>query len=114
MLRHEGACKVNSITLDKAKTPAVSQNDLTGYYDYLAKSLTRVQVTDAAGSSLPQSEALPMGGTAANGTDILGELKGLLGLHIVYGAVLSTLLSKHATLTIMANADRIGTALSRL
>jgi len=57
---------------------------------------------------------LPMGGTAANGTNVLGELKGLPGLHIVDGAVLSTLPSKHATLTIMANADRIGTALSRL
>jgi len=49
---------VSSITLEKAKTPTVSQDDLTGYYGYLAKSLTRVQVTDAAGSSLSQSEAV--------------------------------------------------------
>jgi len=49
---------VSSITLEKAKTPTVSQDELTGYYGYLAKSLTRVQVTDAAGGSLPQSEAV--------------------------------------------------------
>jgi len=49
---------VSSITLEKAKTPTVSQDELTGYYGYLAKSLTRVQVTDAAGSSLSQSEAV--------------------------------------------------------
>jgi D-sedoheptulose 7-phosphate isomerase len=49
---------VNSITLEKAKTPAVSQDDLTGYYGYLAKALTRVQVTDVAGASLSQSEAV--------------------------------------------------------
>jgi hypothetical protein len=57
---------------------------------------------------------LPMGAAAANGTNVLGELKDFPGLHIVDGAVLPTLPSKHGTLTIMANADRIGTALSRL
>jgi len=56
---------------------------------------------------------LPMGGTGANGTNALGELKGLEGLHVVDGAVLPSLPSKHATLTIMANADRIGRALGR-
>jgi choline dehydrogenase-like flavoprotein len=54
-----------------------------------------------------------MGGTGANGTNALGELKGLEGLHVVDGAVLPSLPSKHATLTIMANADRIGRALGR-
>ena len=56
---------------------------------------------------------LPMGGAGANGTNALGELKGLEGLHVVDGAVLPSLPSKHATLTIMANADRIGRALGR-
>lgn len=56
---------------------------------------------------------LPMGGRAANGTSSSGELSGFSGLHIVDGSVLPTLPSKHATLTIMANADRIGTLLSR-
>ena len=55
---------------------------------------------------------LPMGGRAANGTSSSGELSGFSGLHIVDGSVLPTLPSKHATLTIMANADRIGALLS--
>jgi choline dehydrogenase-like flavoprotein len=68
--------------------------------------------------ALPGTDAhfagtLPMGGAEANGTNTLGELKGLEGLHMVDGAVLPSLPSKHATLTIMANADRIGLALSQ-
>jgi len=74
----------------------------------LARSKLALPGTDAhfAGT-------LPMGGAGANGTNILGELKGLEGLHVVDGAVLPSLPSKHATLTIMANADRIGRALGR-
>jgi choline dehydrogenase-like flavoprotein len=56
----------------------------------------------------------PMGGKGPNGTSMLGELSGQQGLHIVDGAVLPTLPSKHATFSIMANADRIGTALAGL
>ncbi len=40
-----------------------------------------------------------------------GELAGLRGLHIVDGAVLPNLPAKAHTLTIMANADRIGRSL---
>ena len=53
-----------------------------------------------------------MGGTGANGTNVLGELAGHVGLHIVDGSILPSLPPRHATLTIMANADRIGTALA--
>jgi choline dehydrogenase-like flavoprotein len=56
---------------------------------------------------------LPMGGTNANGTSVLGEIAGRPGLHVVDGSVLPSLPAKHATLTIMANADRIAAALAR-
>lgn len=51
---------------------------------------------------------LPMGSQAGNGTDAFGELAGNAGLHVVDGSILPSLPSKHTTLTIMANADRIG------
>ena len=57
---------------------------------------------------------LPMGGAGPTGTSVLGELAGQPGLHIVDGSVLPTLPSKHSTLTIMANADRIARQLARL
>ena len=45
-------------------------------------------------------------------TDGDGELAGLAGVHIVDGACLSTQTEKSHTLTIMANADRIGRILA--
>ena len=45
-------------------------------------------------------------------SDRLGEIKGAPGLHCVDGAALPTMLARNPTLTIMANADRIGTALA--
>jgi D-sedoheptulose 7-phosphate isomerase len=49
---------LSSITLEKITTPAVSQRDVVDYYNYLAKSLTRVEVTDMAGELLSQGEAV--------------------------------------------------------
>ena len=43
-----------------------------------------------------------------------GELAGLPGLHIVDGAVLASLPAKAHTLTIMANADRIGRSMAKV
>jgi choline dehydrogenase-like flavoprotein len=51
---------------------------------------------------------LAMGHDEAHGTSAFGELHAAPGLHVVDGAALPTLPSKHVTLTIMANADRIG------
>jgi len=50
----------------------------------------------------------PMGSSSVNGTNSAGELKETRGLRLVDGLVLPSLPSKHTTLTIMANADRIG------
>jgi choline dehydrogenase-like flavoprotein len=41
-----------------------------------------------------------------------GELHGLAGVHVVDGAALPSLLEKPHTLTVMANADRIGRRLA--
>jgi choline dehydrogenase-like flavoprotein len=53
--------------------------------------------------TLPMQERPTLGETNA-----LGELYGLEGVHVVDGASLPTLTEKSHTLTIMANADRIG------
>jgi choline dehydrogenase-like flavoprotein len=54
------------------------------------------------------------GGPLAMGrrSDTLGEVNGAPGLHTVDGAALPNLPARNPTLTIMANADRIGTALA--
>jgi choline dehydrogenase-like flavoprotein len=50
----------------------------------------------------------PMGTNAPHGTNENGELVAAPGVFVVDGSVLPTLPSKYVTLTIMANADRIG------
>jgi choline dehydrogenase-like flavoprotein len=45
-------------------------------------------------------------------TNVLGEIAGVANAHVVDGACLPTLSEKSHTLTIMANADRIGRALA--
>lgn len=54
------------------------------------------------------------GGPLAMGrlSDPLGEIKGAPGLHVVDGAAFPSMPARNPTLTIMANADRIGTALA--
>lgn len=61
------------------------------------------------GSDIHYAGSLPMRAHPAFGeTDAYGELVGLEGVHIADGASLSSLSEKSHTLTIMANADRIG------
>jgi choline dehydrogenase-like flavoprotein len=50
----------------------------------------------------------PMGVSEPHGTSRFGELNAAPGLHLVDGSVLPSIPSKFTTLTIMANADRIG------
>lgn len=56
---------------------------------------------------------LPMGGKGVGGTSVLGEVAGQPGLHVVDGSALPSLPARHATLTIIANADRIAAALAQ-
>jgi choline dehydrogenase-like flavoprotein len=55
----------------------------------------------------------PMGTHAPHGTSENGEFVALPGVFAVDGSVLPTLPSKYLTLTIMANADRIGRHIAR-
>lgn len=65
------------------------------------------------GGDIHYSSTLPMRHTPTIGqTNAYGELAGLSDVHIVDGACLSTLVEKSHTLTIMANADRIGKKLA--
>jgi hypothetical protein len=66
-------------------------------------------VSGSPGSDIHYAASLPMRKSPGPGeTSMTGELFGLNGIHIVDGACLSFLSEKSHTLTIMANADRIG------
>lgn len=60
------------------------------------------------GADAHYAGTLPMGGSGPLATTIAGELRGCPGLFIADGACLPHLPATHPTLTIMANADRIG------
>jgi choline dehydrogenase-like flavoprotein len=65
------------------------------------------------GGDVHYAGSLPMRATPIQGeTDASGQLYGLNDVHIVDGASLSALTEKPHTLTIMANADRIGRRLA--
>jgi choline dehydrogenase-like flavoprotein len=61
-----------------------------------------------AGTDAHLGGVFPLGAAAPHGTSRFGELNTAPGLHIVDGAALPTIPSTFTTLTIMANADRIG------
>lgn len=67
------------------------------------------------GGDVHYAGSLPMSAHPQAGqTDRFGQLHGLPGVHIVDGACLSRLTEKSHTLTIMANADRIGRRISEM
>ncbi len=71
--------------------------------------LPRRIVASVPGSDVHYASTLPMRVSPIKGqSDTNGELAGLSHVHVVDGACLSTLTEKPHTLTIMANADRIG------
>ncbi|WP_409298262.1 FAD-binding protein [Pseudomonas sp. KCJK8993] len=66
------------------------------------------------GADIHYAASLPMHVEPVVGqTDRYGELAGASGIHVVDGASLSALPAKSHTLTIMANADRIGRYLAQ-
>jgi choline dehydrogenase-like flavoprotein len=62
----------------------------------------------APGTDVHYAGPFGMGQQAAYGTTRFGELHGAPGVYVVDGAAFPTLPSKYLTLTIMANADRVG------
>lgn len=69
----------------------------------------------APGSDLHYAASMPMRQVPKRGeTNPWGELEGASGIHLIDGASLSALPAKSHTLTIMANADRIGRHIATL
>lgn len=68
----------------------------------------------AAGTDVHYAGLFAMGRNTAYGSTAWGELNAAAGVYIADGAALPTLPSKYPTLTIMANADRIGHHIARL
>lgn len=65
------------------------------------------------GADAHPAGTLPMGGKGVAATDANGELRGAKGVFVADGAALPLLSARHPTLTIMANADRVGRALAK-
>jgi hypothetical protein len=64
------------------------------------------------GEDVRYAGTLPMRSSPGRGeTDVHGELHGMPGLHVVDLSIFPAMPAKHHTLTLMANADRIGHAL---
>ena len=61
-----------------------------------------------AGTDAHLGGVFPMGVADTHGTNRYGELNAAAGIHLVDGSVLPSISAKPTTLTIMANADRIG------
>jgi choline dehydrogenase-like flavoprotein len=67
-----------------------------------------------AGTDAHLGGVFPMGVVAPHGTNNYGELHAAPRLHLVDGSVLPSIPSKFTTLTVMANADRIGRYLAEV
>ncbi|MFT4098715.1 MAG: GMC oxidoreductase [Rhodoblastus sp.] len=65
------------------------------------------------GADVHYAGTLPMGGAGAVATSTAGELNGATNVFVADGACLPDLPATHPTLTIMANADRIGKEIAR-
>jgi choline dehydrogenase-like flavoprotein len=67
-----------------------------------------------AGTDAHLGGVFPMGVVAPHGTNNYGELHAAPRLYLVDGSVLPSIPSKFTTLTVMANADRIGRYLAEV
>lgn len=65
------------------------------------------------GADAHYAGTLPMGGEGPISTSLRGELTGCPGIFVADGASLTALPATHPTLTIMANANRIGSEIAR-
>jgi hypothetical protein len=126
-----GDCSANRVQLERSGEDvriAVSGGTVKGFPALTARVRASVaaqfyrcgaRTLPGAALAMPGTDAhlggsFPMGAKGAHGTSILGELNSAPGLHLVDGSVLPSVSSKPTTLTIMANADRIGRQLASL
>lgn len=69
------------------------------------------------GTDIHYAGTLPMGlfrqGAEEPSTDSAGEVRGAPGLHVADGSILPNLPARNLTLTLMANADRIGRLMAK-
>jgi choline dehydrogenase-like flavoprotein len=106
----DGASIVVSGGFDAALAPQVRQvaRRLRSIFRKLGAWTLPGTTLAPPGADVHYAGPLGMGNDGAHGTSAFGELRAAPGLYVVDGAALPTLPSKHVTLTIMANADRIG------
>jgi len=87
----------------------VTQKLRKAYWSLGAVLLPGSFTTGSPGGDIHYAGTLPMRRSPSLGeTSKYGEVRGLKGVFVVDGACLPTLLEKSHTLTIMANADRVG------
>lgn len=83
------------------------------YWQLGALLLPKSFTLGPSGGDIHYAGTLPMRAAPQRGqTDASGQLRGLPHVHVVDGASLPALSEKSHTLTIMANADRIGSAVA--
>lgn len=107
--------ETQNVTIDGRQT-ATAKREIIAAGRSLSSKLRRRGAFALPGSltiSTPGTDGhyagtLPMGGKGDLATSSSGELNASKGIYIADGASFSSLPAKHCTLTIMANADRIG------
>jgi Pyridine nucleotide-disulphide oxidoreductase/GMC oxidoreductase len=114
-LNADGALKINGGYCDRVShLMAMAASHLRRSYWKLGAWLLPTSFTQGLpGGDIHYSCTLPMRhNPSLSETDVNGELAGLAGVHVVDGSCLPIQIEKSHTLTIMANADRIGQILA--
>lgn len=114
-LKGDGSLRVSGVYSDSV-VPLMNEarKKLTkAYWSIGALLLPGSYTLGLPGGDIHYSGTLPMRDKPVRGqTSPLGEVKEMDGVYVVDGACLPTLPAKSHTLTIMANADRIGRAIA--
>ena len=94
--------------------PATSDFGWSSLFGYEVILLPGSYTVGLPGGDIHYAGTLPMRDRPVLGeTSSLGEVEGIDGVYVVDGACLPALPAKSHTLTIMANADRIGSAITK-
>ncbi len=120
-----GRYSANEVTVrDSANGPRITiRGGVSDHFDGMVRTVTQrlakiwrglgAYALPGASLATPGTDAhlggvCPMGAPEPHGTSRFGELNAAGGLYLVDGSVLPSIPAKFTTLTIMANADRIG------